>query len=156
MEGSRPILVELQALVSSSAYGTPRRTILGLDHNRVALLTAVMEKKLGMHLLGHDIFMNVAGGVKVEEPAVDMGIVAAVASSFLDRPLPEGSIVIGEVGLTGEVRAVGQVEKRVSEIEKMGFAKCLVPNGNMKRMTKIGDIEIAGISTISEAIDDLF
>ena len=112
MEGTRPILVELQALVSSTSFGTPRRTILGLDPNRVALLVAVMEKKLGMHLMGHDIFMNVAGGVKVDEPAVDLGIVSAIASSFLDRPIRKDTMVIGEVGLTGEVRAVGQVEIR--------------------------------------------
>jgi DNA repair protein RadA/Sms len=115
MEGTRPILVELQALASSTSFGNPRRTILGIDHNRVALLVAVMEKKLGMHLMGHDIFINVAGGVKIDEPAVDMAIVAAVASSFLDRPIQKGTIILGEIGLTGEVRAIGHVETRVAE-----------------------------------------
>ncbi len=156
MEGTRPILVELQALASSTNFGTPRRTILGLDNNRVALLVAVMEKKLGMHLMGYDIFMNVAGGVKIYEPAVDMGIIAAVASSFLDRPVAEGTVVLGEVGLTGEVRAISHVETRVSEIQKMGFKKCLLPDSNLKRMAGIGKIELAGIKNISEAIELLF
>ncbi len=156
MEGTRPILVELQALASSTNFGNPRRTILGLDQHRVALLVAVMEKKLGMHMMGHDIFMNVAGGVKVDEPAVDMGIIAAVASSFLDRAVPEGHIVMGEVGLTGEVRAIGQVETRVAEIRKMGFTRCLLPDSNVRRMTGIPDIEVIGIQTVSQAIETLF
>ncbi|MBU2623227.1 MAG: DNA repair protein RadA [Proteobacteria bacterium] len=156
MEGTRPILVELQALAGSTNFGTPRRTILGLDHNRVALLVAVMEKKLGMHLMGYDIFMNVAGGVKVDEPAVDMGIIAAVASSFLDRPVSEGSVVLGEVGLTGEVRAISHAETRVMEIKKMGFKRCLLPESNLKRMAKIDDIELAGIKNISGAMELLF
>lgn len=156
MEGTRPILVELQALASSTNFGTPRRTILGLDNNRVALLVAVMEKKLGMHLMGYDIFMNVAGGVKIYEPAADMGIIAAIASSFLDRPVAEGTVVLGEVGLTGEVRAINHVETRVSEIQKMGFRKCLLPDSNLKRMAGIEKIELAGIKNISEAMELLF
>ncbi len=156
MEGTRPILVELQALASSTNFGTPRRTILGLDHNRVALLAAVMEKKLGMHLMGYDIFMNVAGGVKVDEPAVDMGIIAAVASSFLDRPVSDGTVVLGEVGLTGEVRAISHAETRVAEIQKMGFKRCLLPKSNLKRITGTGKIELSGINSISEAMELLF
>jgi DNA repair protein RadA/Sms len=156
MEGTRPILVELQALASSTNFGTPRRTILGLDQNRVALLAAVMEKKLGMHLMGHDIFMNVAGGVKVDEPAVDMAIVSAVASSFLDKPIPDGTVVIGEVGLTGEVRAISHIETRVAEAKKMGFARCLVPETNLKRITEMDGIALAGIKTVSEGIEILF
>jgi len=156
MEGTRPILIELQALVSSTNFGTPRRTILGLDHNRVALLAAVMEKKLGMHLMSHDIFMNVAGGVKVDEPAVDMGIVSAIASSFLDKPIPEGNVLMGEVGLTGEVRAISHVETRVAEVKKMGFTKCFVPKSNLKRMTEIPGIEIFGVKSVIEAIEELF
>jgi DNA repair protein RadA/Sms len=156
MEGTRPILVELQALASSTSFGNPRRTILGIDHNRVALLVAVMEKKLGMHLMGHDIFVNVAGGVKIDEPAVDMGIVAAVASSFLDRPIQKETIIFGEVGLTGEVRAVSHVETRVAEAIKMGFTRCLVPHSNLKRMTEIKGIELIGIKTVSEAMEELF
>jgi len=156
MEGTRPILVELQALASSTSFGNPRRTILGVDHNRVALLVAVMEKKIGMHLMGHDIFVNVAGGVKIDERAVDMGIVSAVASSFLDRPIQEGTIIFGEVGLTGEVRAIGHVETRVAEAKKMGFTRCLIPHSNLKRMTEIKGIELIGIKTVSEAMEELF
>jgi DNA repair protein RadA/Sms len=156
MEGTRPILVELQALASSTSFGTPRRTILGLDPNRVALLAAVMEKQLGMHLMGYDIFMNVAGGVKVIEPAVDMAIVSAIASSFLDKAVPDGTVVLGEVGLTGEVRAIGQVDTRVAEVKKMGFKRCLVPDGNFKRVRDIEGIKVAGIKTVSEAVDTLF
>ncbi len=156
MEGTRPILVELQALASSTSFGNPRRTILGIDHNRVALLVAVMEKKLGMHLMGHDIFINVAGGFKIDEPAVDMGIVSAVASSFLDRSIPKGTIIFGEVGLTGEVRAIGHVETRIAEAKKMGFTRCLVPQSNLKRMTKVKEIELIGVKTISEAMEELF
>jgi DNA repair protein RadA/Sms len=156
MEGTRPLLVELQALTSSTSFGTPRRTILGLDQNRVALLAAVMEKKLGMHLMGHDIFMNVAGGIKVGEPAVDMGIVAALASSFLDKALPEGTIVLGEVGLTGEVRAISHVETRVAETQKMGFNRCIVPAGSLKRMKVPAGLRAVGVKTISEAVETLF
>jgi DNA repair protein RadA/Sms len=156
MEGTRPILVELQALASSTSFGTPRRTILGLDPNRVALLAAVMEKQLGMHLMGHDIFMNVAGGVKVIEPAVDMAIVSAIASSFLDKPVPDGTVVLGEVGLAGEVRAIGQVDIRLAEARKMGFTRCLVPDSNLKHIPDIDGIEAVGIKTVPEAVDALF
>ena len=156
MEGTRPILVELQALASGTSFGTPRRTILGLDSNRVALLAAVMEKQLGMHLMGYDIFMNVAGGVKVIEPAVDLAIVSAIASSFLDKPIANGTIVLGEVGLTGEVRAIAQVDTRVAEAGKMGFNRCVVPEGNFKRIRGIDGIKVAGIKSVSEAVDMLF
>lgn len=156
MEGTRPILVELQALASSTSFGTPRRTILGLDQNRVALLAAVMEKKLGMHLMGYDIFMNVAGGVKVSEPAVDLAVVAAIASSFLDKPIPENTVVLGEVGLTGEVRAIGQIDHRIAEINKMGFTRCLVPDSNLKRILKKDGIEISGVKTVEGAVEELF
>ena len=156
MEGTRPILIELQALASSTSFGTPRRTILGLDQNRVALLAAVMEKKLGMHLMGYDIFMNVAGGVKVNEPAVDLAVVSAIASSFLDKAMPENTVVLGEVGLTGEVRAIGQIDNRISEIKKMGFTRCLVPDTNLKRIPQISGIEISGVKTVKDAVEELF
>ena len=156
MEGTRPILVELQALTSGTNFGTPRRTILGLDPNRVALLAAVMEKKIGMHLMGYDIFMNVAGGVRVIEPAVDLAIVAAIASSFLDKPVPDRTVVMGEVGLTGEVRAIGQADTRIYESAKMGFNRCIVPQSNLKRLPAMEGVEIAGVSTVSEAVESLF
>lgn len=156
MEGTRPILIELQALASSTSFGPPRRTILGLDQNRVSLLAAVMEKRLGLHLMGHDIFMNVAGGVKVDEPAVDLGIVSAIASSFLDKPVREGTIVLGEVGLTGEVRAVGQIEIRVGESRKMGFTRCIVPESNLKRLKNMSGIEVLGARSVADAVEVLF
>ena len=156
IEGSRPILVEIQGLASSSNLGTPRRTVLGLDQNRVALLVAVMEKKIGMQLTGLDIFMNVAGGVKVNEPAADMAIISAVASSFLDRPVPDGTVVLGEIGLTGEVRAISHIDLRVAEIKKMGFTHCLVPKTCVKRLKSIKGIQITGIENIADAIEVLF
>jgi DNA repair protein RadA/Sms len=156
MEGTRPILVELQALTSGTSFGTPRRTILGLDANRVALLAAVMEKKVGMHLMGYDIFMNVAGGVRVVEPAVDLAIVGAIASSFLDKPVPDRTVVMGEVGLTGEVRAIGQAEPRILEARKMGFNRCILPHGNLKRLPAMEGIDIAGVRSVSEAVENLF
>jgi DNA repair protein RadA/Sms len=109
-----------------------------------------------MHLMGYDIFMNVAGGVKVIEPAVDLAIVSAIASSFLDKPVPDGTVVTGEVGLTGEVRAVGQVDTRIAEAKKMGFRRCLVPSSNLKRIPDIDGVEVAGIKTVSDAVDTLF
>jgi len=156
IEGTRPILVELQALVGSTSFGTPRRTILGIEQNRVALLVAVMEKKLGMHLMGHDIFMNIAGGVKVNDPAVDMAVISAIASSFLDKPINDATLVLGEIGLTGEVRAVGQVEIRVAEAKKMGFTRCLIPESNLKRMPAIPDMDFVGIKSVGDAAEVLF
>ncbi len=156
MEGTRPILVELQALISSAGFGTPRRTILGLDHNRVSLLVAVMEKKLGLNMAGHDICMNVAGGVKVSEPAVDLGVAAAVASSFLDRAVPEKMMLLGEVGLAGEVRGISQLESRISEIRKMGFKRCVVPKSSLKAISGTEGIELFGINQLGEMMDILF
>ena len=132
MEGTRPILVEIQGLVSSSSLGTPRRTVLGLDSHRVSLIVAVMEKRLGMNLSGLDIFMNVTGGVKIVEPSADLAIASALASSFLDRPVDSQTILIGEIGLTGEIRAVSHVQSRIKEAAKMGFERCLVPATTLK------------------------
>jgi DNA repair protein RadA/Sms len=129
---------------------------LGLDQNRVALLAAVMDKKLGMNLMGHDIFMNVAGGIKVDEPAVDLGIVSAVASSFLDKPISGNAVVLGEVGLTGEVRAVGHIEIRIAECKKMGFARCIIPENNLKRAGDVSGIEIVGVKNLVQAMECLF
>jgi DNA repair protein RadA/Sms len=116
----------------------------------------VMEKKIGMHLMGYDIFMNVAGGVKVSEPAVDLAIVAAIASSFLDKPVAERTVVMGEVGLAGEVRAVGHADARIAESAKMGFTRCIVPRGNLKRLSAAAGGEVLGVNTVSEAVDALF
>ncbi len=156
MEGIRPVLIELQALACSTSYGTPRRTILGLDPGRVALLAAVMEKKLGMHLMGHDIFLNVTGGIKSDEPAVDMGIISAIASSFLDRPVDDHTLVLGEVGLTGEVRGVSQIDSRIAEARKMGFTRCLIPENNRKQASGIPEMQFLPVKTISQAMEQLF
>jgi len=156
IEGSRPILLELQALVSRASFGTPRRTVLGVDYNRVSLLVAVMEKKLGLQLMNQDIFVNVTGGVKVDEPAVDLGIVSAIASSFFDKPVKGSTVVLGEIGLTGEVRGITQAEPRVHEARKMGFKRCLLPANNLKHLKGLADIEMVGVQTTSELIDLLF
>jgi DNA repair protein RadA/Sms len=134
----------------------PRRTAIGVDHNRVSLLVAVLDKICGMHLGGSDIFINVAGGIRVEEPAVDLGVVAAMASSFLDRPVDSRTVILGEVGLTGEVRAVSQIEVRVKEAARLGFSRCVVPKTNAKQLTKIGKMEVCAISSLKELLENLF
>ncbi len=156
MEGTRPILIEVQGLASSSGLGTPRRTVLGLDPNRVALIAAVMEKRLGINLSGLDIFMNVAGGVKVVEPAADLAIAVALASSFLDMAVPEGTTVIGEIGLTGEIRAAGHVEARVKEAAKMGFTRCLLPQNSIKQVPDIPGLTIQGVTSLKQVVELLF
>ncbi|THB76311.1 MAG: DNA repair protein RadA [Desulfobacteraceae bacterium] len=156
MEGTRPILVEIQGLVSSSGLGNPRRTVLGLDHHRVALIVAVMEKRLGMNLAGLDLFMNVTGGVRVTEPAADLGIAAALAGSFLDRMVPEKTTLIGEIGLTGEIRAVSHIESRVKEAVKMGFERCIIPKSSKGQMPKINGVVIDGVRFLKEAIGIMF
>ena len=127
MEGTRPILIEIQALVCRSNFGMPRRTAAGTDYNRVNLLMAVLEKRLGMALSNCDAYINIAGGIRMNEPAIDLGIVLAIASSFRNRPIDEKTIVFGEVGLSGEVRAVSMPEQRVAEAKKLGFETCILP-----------------------------
>jgi len=160
MEGTRPLLVEIQALVTPSYYGgNPRRVFTGLDYNRVALIIAVLEKRLGLQLYNGDIFANAVGGVKVTEPAADLGVALSISSSFRDRPVLPNTLAIGEIGLTGEVRPVSRLEERLREGIKMGFRRCLVPNGNLSSSFEdnIGDlggnIEISGVSTVAEALD---
>ena len=130
VEGSRPLLVEVQALVSSSSYGNARRMASGIDQNRLSLLLAVLEKRAGLNLVADDVFINVAGGMAVDEPAADLAIVGAVASSLRNRPIRAGTAVFGEVGLAGEVRGVTQAALRVREAAQMGFTRCVVPDGN--------------------------
>jgi DNA repair protein RadA/Sms len=150
IEGSRPILVEVQALVTPATFGTPRRTTLGLDPNRAALLAAVLEKKMGLRLVDRDLFLNVVGGVRIDEPAADLAVVAAIASSFLDRPLPSDLLVMGEVGLTGEIRAIARAEARVREGKSLGFRRAIVPAANERRLKgEIGAV-IVGIRTLDE------
>jgi DNA repair protein RadA/Sms len=156
IEGTRPILVELQALVSGTAFGNPRRTAMGIDANRVSLLVAVLEKKVGYTLLAQDIFLNVAGGVKLNEPAVDLGVVAALASSHLNRPVPARTVLFGEVGLAGEVRAVSRPELRVKEAARLGFDRCILPAGNLKNLDKPKGMKLVGVRSADEAMGHLF
>jgi DNA repair protein RadA/Sms len=156
IEGSRPILVEIQALVSPTNLGTARRTSLGADHQRLALLTAVLEKKGGFDMYGHDIFLNVAGGIRVEEPAADLGIVAALASSRQEIPIPSDTALCGEIGLAGEVRAVGHIEIRVREAQRLGFKRMILPANNRERLPNNIGIEVAGIRSLHELLQILF
>jgi DNA repair protein RadA/Sms len=156
IEGSRPILVELQALVVSTPFGVPRRTAQGVDANRVSLLVAVMEKRLGVRLSNHDVFLNVAGGMRVEEPGADLGVIASIASSFKDKLIDPEMAVFGEVGLGGEVRGVSQPEIRVKEAARLGFKRCLLPKQNQEKMKGTRGIDLIGIKTVREAIEILF
>ena len=135
-------------MVSPTSFGTPRRTTLGFDPNRVALLIAVLEKKMGLHMLGQDVFVNVAGGVRIDEPAADLGVVAAVASSFLDKPVDARTLVIGEVGLAGEVRAVSQVDARVREAMKLGFSRCILPESSRRQLPALEGFELHGVGLL--------
>ncbi len=156
IEGTRPILVEVQALVSPTNLGTARRTAIGADPQRLALLCAVLEKKAGMDLYGHDIFLNIAGGLRIDEPALDLGVISALASSMLERPISSVTVLCGEVGLAGEVRAVGQVEMRVKEAERLGFTRYIMPKGNRDRLNITSAMELIGIATIQELLEVVF
>lgn len=159
LEGTRPILAELQALVASSKLAMPRRTCIGVDFNRVSLLLAVLEKRVGMHLMGMDVFVNVVGGLRIDEPAVDLGIIAAVASSFREKPVNAQTMVMGEVGLAGEVRAISQAETRLKDAAKLGFTRCVLPALNVEKIEKsaaIKKIELMGVRTVDEAMERLF
>ncbi len=154
LEGSRPVLVELQALVAPASFGTPRRTVLGADYNRVCLLLAVLEKRAGLPLASQDVFVNVAGGGRVVEPAADLAVVAATASSYLDRPVQDDLVVVGEVGLTGEVRAVTALTARLREAAQLGFARAVVPRGNVADASVL-PLEAYPVGTVQEALDAL-
>ena len=155
VEGSRPLLVEVQALVSTSSYGNARRMASGLDQNRLSLLLAVLEKRAGLNLAGEDVFVNVAGGITVDEPAADLGVVAAVASSLRNRPVKAGTAVFGEVGLAGEIRGTSQAPLRVREAGQMGFTRCVVAEGNCAREEAPPGVEIVAVRTVGEALDQL-
>ena len=152
MEGTRPILMEIQALVCNSNFGMPRRTAAGTDFNRVNLLMAVLEKRAGLHLANQDAYVNIAGGIRINEPAIDLGIVMAIISSYKNRPVDPKTIVFGEVGLSGEVRAVSMPEQRVTEAKKLGFQTCIVPEVSMDMVKGIKGIQIIGVKNINEAI----
>ena len=158
VEGSRPILVEVQALVSASTYGNPRRMAIGIDQNRVSLLLAVLEKRAGLALAGDDVYVNIAGGMNVEEPAADLSVVAAVASSVRNRSLAPSTAVFGEVGLSGEIRGIPQATLRVREAVQMGFSRIVMPAANMESrdpsLQTVG-CELVGVRTVGEALDQL-
>jgi DNA repair protein RadA/Sms len=155
VEGSRPLLVEVQALVSTSSYGNARRMASGVDQNRLSLLLAVLEKRAGLNLAGEDVFVNVAGGIAVDEPAADLGVVAAVASSLRNRPVKAGTAVFGEVGLAGEIRGTSQAPLRVREAAQMGFTRCVVAEGNCATDDAPPGVEIVPVKTVGEALDQL-
>ncbi len=152
MEGTRPILMEIQALVCKSNFGMPRRTAAGTDYNRVNLLMAVLEKRIGLPLSNYDAYINIAGGIRMNEPAVDLGIVMAIVSSYKNRPISEGTIVFGEVGLSGEVRAVSMPEQRVAEARKLGFQTCIVPEVSKGLLKNVKGIEVLGVKTVNQAM----
>ena len=151
LEGTRPVLLELQALVAPAPVGTPRRTVLGADYNRVCLLLAVLEKRAGVPLGSQDVFVNVAGGARVTEPAADLGIIVAAASSYMDRPVPGDVLVVGEVGLTGEVRAVAGLELRLREAAALGFRRAIVPQNNVLEPPKTS-LDVRGVATVGDAL----
>lgn len=152
MEGTRPILIEIQALVCNSNFGMPRRTAAGTDYNRVNLLMAVLEKRVGLHLSNYDAYVNIAGGVKMNEPAIDLGIVIAIVSSYKNKAIDEKTIVFGEVGLSGEVRAVSMPEQRVAEAKKLGFETCIMPEVSKDMVKGVQGIKIIGVRNIGDAI----
>lgn len=152
LEGTRPILVELQALTSTTVFGMPRRTANGIDYNRVTLLIAVLEKIGGVNLGNQDVYMNIVGGIKINEPALDLGVILSAASSFKNISIPKDVAVIGEVGLTGEIRSVNMIEKRLKEVEKMGLKKCIIPDSNKKLLKEKFKLDIIGCKDIIDAM----
>jgi len=156
MEGTRPLLVEIQALVSGTRYGTGRRMTQGVDQNRVALLIAMLEKRAGLQLLGDDVFVNIAGGLEVDEPAVDLGVVAAIASSFKNAPIDPQTAVFGEIGLTGEVRGTMQPSVRAREAQALGFKKIVMPASNSAGLERLLGVRVVGVRSVEEAMTELF
>ena len=153
MEGTRPMLMEIQALVCKSSFGMPIRTAAGLDYNRVNLLMAVLEKRAGLPLSSYDAYVNIAGGIRMNEPAADLGIVMAIASSYKNKPVSEDAIVFGEVGLSGEVRAVTMPEQRVAEAKKLGFKTCILPEVSVKGLGQVEGIEVIGVRSVNQAMN---
>lgn len=153
VEGTRPMLLELQALVSPTSFGIPKRTATGVDYNRVSLLMAVLEKRVGMQIQNQDVYINVVGGIKINEPSIDLGIVMAIASSFRNIPIDGNVAITGEVGLTGEIRAVSFIEKRIAECKKLGFKKIVIPKSNYEAVKDIKDIEICPVDSVRQAIN---
>ena len=153
LEGTRPVLVEVQALVCPTVFGSPRRATTGVDYNRVVLTAAVLEKRVGLNLANQDIYVSVVGGLKVIEPAVDLGVALALASNFRNIPVDAGTVALGEIGLTGEVRACGQVEQRLREAVRLGFRRFVIPERNIEIRERYPDLELIGVKTVREALD---
>ena len=156
MEGTRPILVELQALTSSTVFGYPKRAANGVDFNRLSLLIAVLEKKAGITLGNQDVYLNVVGGLRVNEPAIDLGTMMVVVSSFKNIPIPKDMVILGEVGLTGEVRRINLIEKRLKEAEKLGFKTCVIPESNKKDLKDKYKLDIIAIRNVKQAMNAIF
>jgi DNA repair protein RadA/Sms len=152
MEGTRPILIEVQALVSSSGYSVPQRTATGFDYKRLAILIAVLEKKVGIHLSRFDVFLNIAGGIRIDEPSVDLAAAMSICSSFRDQAVEHDMLVLGEIGLGGEIRTISFADKRIQEARKLGFKKIVLPRGNYRKIKLNGSLEIIPVSNIQEAI----
>ena len=150
------MLVEIQALVGQSPFGMPRRTAIGVDHNRISLLVAVLGKRMGIEMGDQDIFVNVAGGLKVNEPGADLGIISAMVSSFLDKPVDRNMVLFGEVGLAGEIRGVSQPEMRIKEAQKLGFTRCVLSGRNVESCRKFEGMELVGMDSIRGLVDVLF
>jgi DNA repair protein RadA/Sms len=153
LEGTRPILVEIQALVTPTSYSTPQRTVTGFASQRLQMILAVLEKRAGLAFSDHDVFINVAGGVRLEEPAVDLGVAIAAASSFRDIPADTGSVLIGEVGLGGEIRTVSQIEPRLKEAAKLGFDRAVVPENNLDRVAGDYEIDVSGADQLRDVVE---
>ncbi|MBU9710837.1 DNA repair protein RadA [Evansella tamaricis] len=153
LEGTRTVLVEIQALISPTSFGNPRRMATGIDHNRISLLMAVLEKRVGLLLQNQDAYIKVAGGVKLDEPSIDLAIAVAIASSFRDSPTPPTDVIIGEVGLTGEIRRVSRIEQRVIEAAKLGFKRVIVPENSIGGWTAPKGIEVVGVNSVNDALE---
>jgi len=153
MEGTRSMLIEIQALVSHTLFGMPRRVATGIDYNRVVLMMAVLEKKVGLQMQNSDAYINIIGGIQIKEPAVDLGIICAVASSFKDREIDSKTVVMGEVGLTGEIRTISFIEKRITEAAKLGFKTAIIPKANLKGLKNNTDMKIIGVDSIADTLD---
>ncbi|HLV10634.1 MAG TPA: S16 family serine protease, partial [Halanaerobiales bacterium] len=153
IEGSRSLLIELQALVSTSAFSAPQRLTTGVNYKRVSILLAVLEKRLDINFKTRDVHINITGGFQVDEPAIDLGIIGAVISSFRDKPLPDGIALVGEVGLAGEVRAVSRIDQRIKEAGKLGFKRVIIPEGNLKSMEFDPEMTVTGIKDINQLLN---
>ena len=157
LEGTRPVLIEVQALATSTSYGIPQRTSMGYDYKKLNIIIAVIEKKLGLFLNKSDIFLNIAGGLKIDEPAIDLAVAMGIYSSFRDIPVDSDTVVLGEIGLSGEVRTISYIEKRITEASKLGFKKIIIPKGNLKNLNiKKFQVDVTGVEKIKDAMDCLF